>query len=777
MGDIRNDGYKNVLSKYGTKEDLSENYRFESVGLIEDMELTVNYEENGLFGKIIDLPAEEAVSSGFKYNTSEEIAKFIDDSLDELNFEEMASLALKWTRLYGGALIVMIVDDGRQLDAPIDWDNIRGIDELMVFERPLIIAEDSSIYKYNPSVKGSKFGKPEFYTVTLETGGQFRVHESRCLLFRNGTLPRLSFRTAYRHFGIPEFVRIHKELQETVTAHGNGIRLLDRAVQAIYKMKDLAELLNTEEGEFAVVKRLQLIDMAKGILNSIAIDSAGEDYDYKQLSFAGVKDIIDSACNMLSAVTNIPQTKLFGRSPAGMNSTGEADLENYYSYVNKIQKINLKKNMGILIDIILIVGKGKGIFDEIPQYQLEFKPLWSLSEAEQAEVNNKNAATEFTKAQTAQIYVDMQALDAAEVRKRLSEDGTFTINDILEAEEDWNGVLEESVESMESEETSGTALSAENKASLEQSNGEIKSDDNIKAEGCGVIVVKNGKILVGTRKDNGKVCGPGGHIEQGESAEEAAIREAMEEFGIYISELIPLTLIPEYEETVASQVFLCTEFFGTPICFNTEMEDARFEDIGDLMQKDLFLPFKESLNRLNEKLSNTLLTRGTGEGTLKVDGGPGSGRKPDPNKKGESENDKEMLPEKVSSNKRELHHNEKNGIIASSTGPNILKVKGFKNKQALNNHWQNGRTHAEEYKKDGITTKEQYVKRAVELAEKPVGNGVLGYKTKDGLICRYDVEKNDYVKASIDKGIKTLFKPIGEMDYYNLRKKVESDDE
>lgn len=646
MGDIRNDGYKNILSKYGTKEDLSENYRFESVGLIEDMELTVNYEENGLFGKIIDLPAEEAVSSGFKYNTSEEIAKFIDDSLDELNFEEMASLALKWTRLYGGALIVMIVDDGKQLDEPIDWDNIRGIDELMVFERPLIIADESSIYNYNPSVKGSKFGKPEFYTVTLETGGQFRVHESRCLLFRNGTLPRLSFKTAYRHFGIPEFARIHKELQGTVTAHGNGIRLLDRAVQAIYKMKDLAELLDTEEGEAAVIKRLQLIDMAKGILNSIAIDSNGEDYEYKQLSFSGVKDIIDSACNMLSAVTNIPQTKLFGRSPAGMNSTGEADLENYYSYVNKIQKINLKKNMGILIDIILIVGKGKGIFDEIPQYQLEFKPLWSLSEAEQTEVNNKNATTELTKAQTAQIYVDMQALDASEVRKKLSEDGVFTINDILEAEEDWNGVLEESVESMESEETSGTALSAEYKPSPEQSNGEMKADDRLKDEGCGVIVVKDGKILVGTRKDNGQVCGPGGHIEVGETPEEAAVRETREEFGIYVSELTPLSLIPAYEGTVPSQVFLCTEFYGTPFCFNTEMEDARFEDINKLMNIDLFIPFRESLNRLNEKLSNTLLTRGAGEGTLKVDGGPGSGRKPSGRtaNKGNGKRKKKSLP-------------------------------------------------------------------------------------------------------------------------------------
>ena len=52
--------------------------------------------------------------------------------------------------------------------------------------------------------------------------------------------------------------------------------------------------------------------MARSILNSIAIDSDGEDYDFKTFSMAGVKDVLDSTCNMLSAVTEIPETILFG---------------------------------------------------------------------------------------------------------------------------------------------------------------------------------------------------------------------------------------------------------------------------------------------------------------------------------------------------------------------------------------------------------------------------------------------------------------------------------
>lgn len=57
-------------------------------------------------------------------------------------------------------------------------------------------------------------------------------------------------------------------------------------------------------------------------------------------------------------------------------------------------------------------------------------------------------------------------------------------------------------------------MSAEKKEPKEQEETETDSTINtVIPTGSGVIVVKDGKILVGTRKDNGFVCGPGGHIE------------------------------------------------------------------------------------------------------------------------------------------------------------------------------------------------------------------------------------------------------------------------
>lgn len=436
----RNDGYANLLNKYGTSQDNSEAYKYEREPIVADMQLTSLYESNGLFSKIIDTPSEEAVKHGFTLNISnKEIDNFIEKALDDLEWEEKAATAIKWARLYGGSIIVMLINDGRGLEEPVDWENIESVDELRVYERAIVQPDYSSLYKQDfgggKHNRTSRFGEPEYYNVN-SMYGSFTVHESRCLVFRNGVLPEQISNTTYQIWGMPEYIRIKRALRETVTAHSDATKLLERSVQAIYSMKNLAQLLATDDGENQVVKRLEVIDMARGLLNSIAIDAEGESYDFKSISFSGVKDVIDSTCNMLSALTSIPQTILFGRSPAGMNATGDSDLENYYNFVERIQKLMLKKNLRYLMDLLFRAGVASGELNEEPDYKLQFNPLWSLSDSEQAAIEQQRAATAMTKAQTAQIYVDMQALDPTEVRQKLASDDEFDVEDIIDEEDD-----------------------------------------------------------------------------------------------------------------------------------------------------------------------------------------------------------------------------------------------------------------------------------------------------------------------------------------------------
>jgi len=433
------DGYVNMLNKYGTKQDNSTAYEYQQEGIVPDMSLTEQYETNGLFAKIIDAPAEEAVKHGFDLGLgSPEVESYISDSLDDLEWEGHASTAIKWARLYGGALGVMLIDDGRGIDEPLNWQRIRSIDEIRIYERAVVYPDYSSMYSYDPRnptrSATSRFGMPEYYNVN-SIFGQFWVHESRCLIFRNGILPERTMNPYYRFWGMPEYIRIKRELREAITTHSLGVKLLERSVQAIYSMQGLARLLASDEGENEVIKRLQVIDMARGLLNSIAIDSEGESYDFKTATMTGVKEIIDSTCNMLSSVSNIPQTVLFGRSPAGQNSTGQSDLENWYNYVERHQKLMLRGNLRTLLNMIIIAGMKSGKIDSKPNIKLKFNPLWSMSESEQADVDQKKANTQQIKAQTAQAYVDMGALDPSEVRRGLAQEEEFQVEGLLDTDD------------------------------------------------------------------------------------------------------------------------------------------------------------------------------------------------------------------------------------------------------------------------------------------------------------------------------------------------------
>lgn len=761
----REDGYVNLLNKYGTKQDNSEAYKFEREPVIPDMQLTGLYEGNGLFSKIIDTPAEEALKHGFDLNLkSDELNAFVEDALDDLEWEERAATAIKWTRLYGGALIVMLIDDGRGLEEPVDWEHIRSIDELRVYERSIVQPDYASLYQQDYGGKGvgnrvSKFGQPEYYYVS-SIYGSFKVHESRCLVFRNGVLPEQTSNATYLFWGMPEYVRIRRALRETVTAHTDSVKLLERSVQAIYSMKGLASLLTTDDGENQVLKRLQLVDTSRGLLNSIAIDSEGEQYDFKTFQFSGVKDVIDATCNMLSALTNIPQTILFGRSPAGMNATGDSDFESYYNFVEKIQRLMLKRNLRTLLDVVFRAGIASGDVAEKPDYKLEFKPLWSLSDTEQAAVDQTKAQTALVKAQTAQAYVDMQALDPTEVRRRLASDEEFDVEDII-SEDDEDDLLQSllgtepstmsDVEAAQKNIEQGQAPGGEEQSATVAPTATPPTTNADAADtdyGVGVLVVQDGRFLCGTRLKGGSVGGPGGHIEAGESPEDAAIRETREEFGITPKDLMPVAFLSDLKPPYCpSHVFLCTDFDGSIRCADGEMTSPGFitaEKVAELSTQNperLFPPFAQSITALLDALSsNPGLTSDAQNAKMKD--------RMDFNEADHPRDENGQFAEGEGSSSGSTE----SGPAVSPEGENV-PCTGFASPARLEDH---ATRHG--LAEMGFATKEEYQQKGIDFLKQPCGGDVIGYARPDGVVVRFNTKTTEYATGVPGGPLKTYMK-------------------
>jgi len=506
-GQLRSDGYANMLNKVGTSQDNSTAWEYRADSYVNDIELVKLYESNGLFSRIIDRPSEDCLSKGIDLtDLGEEIETEVQKRLSTLKWTSTAIKAEKWSRLFGGAIAVMLIDDGRGIDEPLDWKNIRSIEEIRVFERAIVQPDYMSQYQFafydDFEAQERPFGQPEYYCV-YSVYGQFRVHYTRCLIFKNGEHPEFASNDYYRFWGIPEYVKLRESLRETVTTHQNGSKLLERSVLGIYKMKDLSSVLSTDEGEEKVIKRLEIIDMARHILNSLAIDNDGEDYNYINAQLAGVKDIIDSTCNMLSAVTEIPQSILFGRSPAGMDATGDNDMDNYEHLLNRIQSQSLKDNTEKLVKIILIQLIKEGRMEkDLPEYEIRFNPFKQMSELDTATIEQTKAATNQTKAQTAQVYVDMGALDPTEVRKALADSDDYQIQGLVE--EDSDEVLELPDNALP--QPSNEVFSAQNESTLptEQVKTNTENDENDGGEGSGFHGHSGRKEKIGgSEKGNG----------------------------------------------------------------------------------------------------------------------------------------------------------------------------------------------------------------------------------------------------------------------------------
>lgn len=114
----------------------------------------------------------------------------------------------------------------------------------------------------------------------------------------------------------------------------------------------------------------------------------------------------------------------------------------------------------------------------------------------------------------------------------------------------------------------------------------------IMTSACVLILSEKNQVLLQKRTDNGFWGYPGGSMELGESFEECAKREALEETGLECMELTYFTHMsgekmhytyPNGDEVYISEVvFLCRKYQGELKVQETEVQEQQFFDLDKL---------------------------------------------------------------------------------------------------------------------------------------------------------------------------------------------------
>ena len=87
-------------------------------------------------------------------------------------------------------------------------------------------------------------------------------------------------------------------------------------------------------------------------------------------------------------------TILMGRSPGGLNATGDAEIRIYYDGIADSQDADMLDPLNRLMNLAMLAKEGPtgGIVEE--DWFIEFNPLWQPTEAETVETRNKQADTD-----------------------------------------------------------------------------------------------------------------------------------------------------------------------------------------------------------------------------------------------------------------------------------------------------------------------------------------------------------------------------------------------
>lgn len=443
------DSFQNFMAKVGVGNDNitgGGTYSFNPISRIRLM-LEWMYRGSWIAGVAVDTKADDMTRAGV--NLMGEIdpqdSRKIEEEVIALKLWQKVNETIKWSRLYGGCIGVMLID-GQDPSTPLKVDRVgdRGFRGVLPLDR----------WQLEPSLNelvselGPDLGMPKFYKVN-QNAPAYRgksIHYTRCLRLTSITLPFNQAATE-NLWGISELERLYDRLIAFDSATQGAAQLVYKAYIRTYSIEQLRDIVSggSSKALEGLVKYVEMMRKFQSIEGITLLDAKDKFEGHTHQAFGGLSDVLIQFGQQLSGALQIPLVRLFGQSPAGLNSTGESDLRMYYDGILQKQVADLLIPMTAMYRA---VAQSLGI--KLPDgFGLQFKPLWQLTDKERADITQTSEQSIQSAYEAGLIRKDTALKELKQTAEVTGIFSNITDDEISEAEDEPAPVASQELESPE----------------------------------------------------------------------------------------------------------------------------------------------------------------------------------------------------------------------------------------------------------------------------------------------------------------------------------------
>lgn len=372
------DGLWNAVTGLGTRADPARHRAYCLTPITRD-EIEAAFRSSGLMRKVIEIPALDMVREWIDWKADAEDIEKLENEVKRLGLVQAIYEAEILRGLGGGAIVLGMAGEWAMPALPTP--RAGQIAFVRVVSRWQLTVSD-----WVDDFASPEYGQPKYFTFAGDKA-RTRIHPSRVVCFKADPLPAINVMASYedRFWGESKVQRGMDAVMNCDNAMAAFAGLIDKARNTVIGIPGLSETVSDPVAKEAM--RQRVADMAAGesmyhvtLYDAGDGTTGGEKIDHRQVTWAGIPDIIRVYAETVSAIYDIPMTRLWGKAAEGMSASGQSQQQDWNKAIRARQGIQLAPCLDALFKFLIPSALGR--VDASIWY--DFAPLSIPTEAEES---------------------------------------------------------------------------------------------------------------------------------------------------------------------------------------------------------------------------------------------------------------------------------------------------------------------------------------------------------------------------------------------------------